>query len=308
MNLLTPFSWASEGSIQRSFVDRLGINYFTFFNGPGLHPDHLEFNPNQMGNPGNDGINAQTQISVRYKFSDALALDFQSRFYVIFNNYTENEKFSPFRWETPRIGVSGLLLSGSDWTLAGAINTDFPHFFPTPLSGYQAKQRTVIFNPGLFAKFNYAPKNSRWSVFSVVSPRYFFYADREAAEVQLTNAGFDPGSKPELILALKPTLNYSLSEKLSLSTGTSIDYRKQVMSSWNILDATLVTNEATQAWVLDAVPLTLGVTYAVSPTITIFPYVSTFPIAVQRIDRKSGTQASLFESASIGMWINGTIL
>jgi hypothetical protein len=99
-----------------------------------------------------------------------------------------------------------------------------------------------------------------------------------------------------------------LSEKVSLSAGTSIDYRKQVMSSWNIFNAVLVTNENTEAWVLDAVPLTFGVTYAISSEITIFPYLSAFPIAAQRIDRTTGSQSTLLESASIGMWISGTIL
>jgi hypothetical protein len=285
----------------------VGITYFSFLYGPGLHPDNTTISPNQLGKPENDGVSIQNQFSIRYKFSNNLALDFQNRFRVFLNNGTNSDSFSTVRWETPRIGLSGKLLYGDDWSLTGAVNTDFPYFLPTPLTGYQAQQRTVVFNPGMFASFRYDPKRSRWSLFSVVSPRFFFYSDRSAGEPQLKAAGFVPENKPEFIIAFQPTINYRLTENSKLTVGTSIDYRKQVISDWNIFNASLLSNGESDAWRLYAVPLNVGVSYAFSPAVTIFPFVSTYPIAIQRKDANTGTQASLLEVTSVGMWINGTI-
>ena len=291
----------------KKLSDVLGITYFSFFNGPGMLGDSYYYCPNNLGKPSNDGINFQNNISFRWKFSEKFALDFQARFYLILNNGTDNPNFKVFRWETPRIGISGKLLSGSDWSLVGAVNTEFPYFFPAPLSGYQVKQRTGIFNPGMFASFRYEPKNSRWSIFSVVSPRFFLYADRDAAEPQLGYAGFVPGNKPELILSLSPTINYRLDSRMKLTMGTILDYRKYVVSSWNPLNASLITNGNDPAWRLSAVPVSIGVTYQFSEQLTIFPYLTAYPIAAQRIDAMTGRQASFLESASFGMWVNGTL-
>ncbi len=294
-------------SFYQKLKETIGITYFTFFYGPGLHPDHLLFNPNQLGRPENDGVYFQNQFSIRYKFSSNLALDFQSRFKIILNNSTGNTEFSVFRWETPRLGLSGRLLSGRDWSLTGAINSDFPYFFPAPFTGYQAQRRTVLFNPGMFASFRYNPTGSRWSIFSVVSPRYFFYSDRKIAEPQMTFGGYIPENKPEFIIALLPTLNYSLSDTVNLSVGTSFDYRKQVISDWNPLKAILLSNGTKDSWRLTAIPINLGITYVLSQSITVFPFVSAYPIAVQRIDASTGQQSTFLESASFGMWLNGTI-
>ncbi len=287
--------------------ETIGITYFSYFYGPGIHPTKSEFNPNQLGLPQNDGMYFQNQVSIRYKFSKNLAFDLQTRFNVILNNSTNNENFSPFRWEAPRIGISGILMSGTDWKLVGAINTDFPYFLPSPLSGYQSQQRKVVFTPGMFASFKYEPKNSPWSVFSVLSPRYFFYSDRDSAEPQYINSGFIPQNKPELILAFQPTVNYKLVSNFSLSLGTSIEYRKHVLSSWNIFNASLVTNGSNSAWRLNAIPINLGLTCEIAPSITLFPFISTYPIAAQRIHGKTGDQATLLETTSVGMWIYGTL-
>jgi hypothetical protein len=69
----------------------------------------------------------------------------------------------------------------------------------------------------------------------------------------------------------------------------------------------LLSNGDSKAWRLYAVPATLGVSYTVAPYLTIFPFVSTFPIAIQRKDASTGRQASFLEVSSVGMWINGTI-
>lgn len=301
----------SLGGTEKGFFERLkdnlGITYFSFFYGPGLHPDQMTYNPNQMGRPEHDGMYFQNQLSFRVKFSKNIALDIQTRFNVILNNYKGNSKFSPFLWETPRFGISGRLMEAGDWTLTGAINTDLPYFFPAPFTGYQAQQRTVVFNPGMFASLRWMPKGSRWSLFSVVSPRYFFYTDRSAAERQYHEAGYIPENKPEFILSFKPTINYSITPKISITLGTSIDYRKQVVSNWNLFNASLESNGNSTAWRLYAIPLTHGVTYTFSPAFSIYPFISTYPIAAQRLDAKTGRQATLLEATSIGMWLNGTL-
>ena len=298
--------------IEKSFSDRLretfGATYFTYFYGPGIHPDNTLFNPNQLGNPENDGIYAQNQVSIRYKFSSGLALDFQSRFKVIFNNYNNNPNFTVFRWETPRIGVSGKLLSGKDWSLVGAINTDFPYVFPEPFSGYQAQERTVLFTPGMFAELKYQPAASRWSLFAVVSPRYLFYTNRNVAESQFAKAGYVPQNKAELILAFQPTVSYKITQKVDFTIGTNLDYRKQVISDWNIFNASLLSNGSDPSWRLYAIPINVGITYVISPALTIFPFINTYPIAIQRYDAVSGQQATLIESTGFGMWIRGTLL
>lgn len=286
---------------------KFGLTYFSFFNGPGLHPDSFFYSPNQLGRPGNDGINFLNQFSIRYKFSKNLAIDLQSRFYLIVNNYTSNADFKILRWEAPRIGISGLLLSGEDWTLTGAINTDFPYFLPSPFTGYQARERTTILTPGMFAGFKYKPKGSRWSVFSVVNPRFFIYADRTAQESQMTSGGFAAGNKAELILGFQPTLNYQISENTSFSLGTTIDYRKQVVSDWNIFDASLIMNGESKAWRLAALPINIGVTFNISPEINLFPFIAAYPISSQRFDVKTQKQAGFLESASFGMWLSGTV-
>ena len=298
----------SENSWKEAIQQKLGITYFTFFYGPGLHPSHWNYNPNQLGLPENDGMYFQNNLSFRYKFSSNLAIDFQTRLKLFINNATGNSDFAHLRWEAPRIGVSGRLLTGRDWTLTGAINTDFPYFFPEPFSGMQARARTVLFAPGMFASLKYEPKRSRWSVFSVLSPRIFFYKDHTKAESSFYSGGNDAGNKPELIIALQPTLNYRLTPTLSLTTGTTIEYRKQVYSAWNPLRATLLSNGASKAWRLNPVPATFGVTWNVSPSITLFPFISSYPIAAQRVNAKTGRQASFAETISIGMWLSGSII
>ena len=297
-------------SVLQEVVSRFGLNYFSYFYGPGFHPSARYYSPNHLGKPGNDGLNFQNQVSFTYKFSKTFAFDFQLRFNVNVNDHrspteTQKRSFQAVRWETPRIGISGVLASGENWSLVGAVNTDIPYTFP--LAGYQAKQRTSLFSPGLFARYQWKPKNTRWSIFSVVTPRYFFYADKEAAEPQLTQSGLNPYNKPELIIAFQPTLNYRIGEKTYITAGASIDYRKQVISNWNPLKASLVSNGNSPAWRFSALPLSLGVTFAISSQVTLYPFIATYPIAIQRLDVNTGQQATFMQSTSIGMWMYGAI-
>ena len=286
----------------------LGMNYFVYFNGPGLDPDNFDIPPNQLGRASQNGINFFNLVSFRYKFESGLGLDLQTRFCLIVNNGIVSCTYTPFQLESPRIGISGRLASGEGWSLTGAVNTDFPYFLPSPLTGYTASRRQVLFNPGMFASFKWNPTGSRWSVFSVVAPRFFIYRDRNASEPEFTQGGMSAANKPELTLQLQPTINYSIANRTDLSLGTTIDYRKQVLSSWNPFNASLRTNGSSPAWRLEAVPATIGVAYQVSSALRLFPYVMAYPIAAQRTDARTGRMASLLESASIGMWINGTLL
>lgn len=285
---------------------KLGISYALFFSGPGLKEETLSAPPNQFGRPEDDGINSFNAISFRYKAWEAWAVDFQTRTVVLFNNAVQSNDFSRFRWEAPRIGVSGPLMKGESWSLSGAINTDFPSFLPSPLTGFTAQQRQVFLNPGLFAVFNYKPTSSRFSVFSFFSPRYFFYGDRNAVEPQMKRGGFSSQNKPELNLALAPAVSYRLSDRLAASVGSEIVYTKQVGSSWSPLSGSLQSNGSSKAWRLAAVPLRLGATYTSQDSnFRVFPYVQSFPVAAQRLDAKTGQMTAFAKTLSIGIDING---
>lgn len=284
-----------------------GLSYFTFVDGPGLS-GNIGVTPNWLGKPLDDGISLFNLVSVKYRVTDGLALDFQMRVQLLLNNGTQSASFQQLRWQSPRIGLSGKLLSGEDWSLTGAINTDFPYVFPSPLGGgFLATQRQVLFNPGLFASFTYQPKGSRWSFFTLVTPRYFLYGDPNAAEPQLAQSGLSPQLKPELVLQFSPSVTYAFSETVGIRVGTIIDYRKLVLSGWNPLSASLSTSDtSSRAWRLWATPLQVGVNLNLGEAMTLYPYLMSYPIAAQRI-RRDGSQASFVETLSLGMWISGTL-
>lgn len=285
---------------------KIGISYALFFSGPGLKEETLRAPPNQFGRPEDDGINSFNVISLRYKAWETWAIDFQTRTVVLFNNGVQSKDFSNFRWEAPRVGVSGSIAKGETWSLTGAINSDFPSVLPSPLTGFTARQRETLANPGFFAIFNYKPASSRWSVFSFISPRYFIYGDRNAAEPQLMRGGFSPQNKAELNLAFAPAVSYRLSDQLAASVGTEIIYTKQVGSSWNPLNGSMQSNGSSDAWRLAAVPFRLGATYATRDSgFRVFPYVQSFPIAAQRLDLRTGKVTTLASTLSIGIDING---
>ncbi len=287
----------------------LGVSYFTFFDGPGLMPGMYEITPNVLGKPNDDGLRLSNYVSLKYKVSSRFAADFQMRIQWILNNANDVDQFQSLRWQSPRIGISGKLLSGKDWTLTGAVNTDFPYFVPRPLGGgVVARQRTTIFNPGLFAKFSYEPKLSRWSVVSLVMPRFFLYEDRSAAEPQLSRAGFSPELKNEFLIDLAPTLNYALGHKTGLRLGTELIYSKFILSNWNPFHGSLnVSDIHSKAWRLAPVPIQLGVTHEWSEIFSISLFLQGYPLAAQRV-RRDGSSSSFLNTTSVGMWISGTVI
>lgn len=299
---------AGQSTTSSYRLNQIGMSYFTFFDGPGLGEGLHTITPNVLGKPSDDGLRLSNYISLKYKVNPRLALDMQFRIQWVFNNAKNVERFQFFRWQSPRIGISGKLLSGEDWSLTGALNTDLPYFFPQPFGGgIVAQQRTTIFNPGLFAGFSYKPKG-RWSIFSLVMPRFFFYANRSSAEPQLSRAGFSPELKNEFTFDIAPSVNYALSSSTGLRLGTEFIYSKLILSSWNPFHGSLnVSDTHSNAWRLAAVPLQLGITHSWNEALSVSLFVQAYPIAAQRF-RNDGTQASFFETASIGMWMSGTVI
>lgn len=291
------------------WVKNFGMSYFTFFDGPGVAPGESNISPNVLGKPIDDGLRLSNFISLKYKMNPKLAIDFQMRVQWVLNNAHSVSQFQVFRWQSPRIGVSGKLLSGNDWTLTGAVNTDLPYFLPQPMGGgYIAGYRTTVFDPGLFTGFSYQPKKSHWSVFSLVMPRFFLYENRNAAEPQLSRAGFSPELKNEFIFDVAPTINYALTRSTGLRMGTEFIYSKLILSSWNPFSASLnVSDTHTDAWRLSPVPLQLGITHNWSEALNLSIFIQSFPIAAQRV-RADGSQATFLQTASIGMWISGTVI
>lgn len=287
-----------------------GISYFSFFFGPGLAPHTFGFNPNQFGRQNNqEGVYFQNFVSFQWRgLSSLLALDLQTQFKIVLNNHTGQSHFQHFIWEAPRIGISGIFVHQPEWTLKGAINTNLPYWLPYPLSGYQSYKRTLILNPGLFAQLTYQPGGSRWSFFSVLTPRFFIYGNRQASEPQHRSAGYGGGNKPELSLAFSPTVNYRIGERTKLSLGSSVDYRKQVFSGWNPFQASLIANGPQKTWRLEPLPIIFGTTHTFSSQVTLFPFIGLYPIAAQRWDESRQRQASFLETASVGMWLSGHLL
>jgi hypothetical protein len=291
------------------WLKNVGLSYFTFFDGPGLAPGMSEITPNVLGKPADDGLRLSNYASLKYNLTSTLALDFQMRIQWILNNANQVDEFKSVRWQSPRVGVSGKLLAGQNWSLSGAVNTDFPYFFPQPIGGgVAAQQRTTIFNPGLFAKFSYIPSNSRWSIFSLVMPRILFYSDRNVAEPQLSRAGFSPTLKNEFIFSVSPSANYALTHQTGLRFGTELTYNKLILSSWNPFHATINNSDiSSDAWRLAPVPLQAGVTHEFSSFLNVSIFLQAFPIAGQRV-RRDGSQATFYQTASVGMWISGTLI
>lgn len=299
----------STEETEKSWMKNIGLSYFSFFDGPGLAPGSSTFTPNVLGKPMDDGLRLSNYLSLKYSLSQDLAVDFQARIQCILNNSSQVSPFSALRWQAPRIGISGKLLSGRTWSLSGAINSDLPYFFPQPFGGgVAAQQRTTLFNPGLFAKFSYTPPGSPWSIFSLVMPRIFFYSNRNVAEPQLSRAGFSPSLKNEFILDIAPSINYSLSPATGLRFGTEFIYSKLILSDWNPFHVTLNnTDLSSTAWRLAPIPIQLGVTHEFSSMLNVSVFLQGFPIAAQRI-RRDGTQSDFVHTSSIGMWISGTLL
>jgi hypothetical protein len=254
-----------------AFFDRFGANYFSFWDGPNIEDGKTS--RNEMDRPVDSGLSLFNLVSVTYKMTDRLALDLQNRVEVIHTNDRE------IRFEGMRVGISGELLRGDKWSLRGALNTDMPG-----LNGRTGKLRKNLFNPGTFAGLNYQI-NSRWSFYSILSPRVFFYSDDNAIEEEWIRAGRSAQQKPRLVLNAGPTINYALNDKTSLRGSLDLSFRQLVADSFGTL----------KRWPTTA---SIGVSHSFNKHVSIYPYILSWPLDGKKI-RLSTT--------SVGMWINGVI-
>jgi len=262
------------------------MNYFTFFDGPGLGTD-LTYSPNSLGRPADNGWSVWTNLSARGKFSSNLALDVQFRLQQIVTNEFE------FRFQGARFGISGTLLKISnnafDLTWSGAINTDIPL-----IGGQIVSERTLIANPGMFSNLTFRPKGSKFSVYSLVGPRYFIYSDADAMDRQSLAGGAVPGQKPQLALSLSPSINYDITEKTAVRAGVGIDIRKNM------------NDEGLRRWFM---PVDMGVSHTFNKYISIYPHVRASGPWDDQLRKDLGAAAGVdwFDTASVGLWVNGTL-
>lgn len=260
-----------SGNNLRKFTERFGTNYFSFWEGPSLEDGQT--GRNELGNPMDTGISMFNLVSVTFKINDQYSIDLQNRLEQI---QTRDQEW---RFQGIRAGVSGLLAKGNRWSLKGAVNTDVPE-----LNGRDARMRTVLFNPGVFAghTWNFAPK---WSTYTILSPRIFFYRDDEAVEPEWLLAGRDPGEKPRAIIQAFPTINYALTDKWGLRSGLDVQFRQFVESSPGYL------RRWPTSW-------TFGPTLALHKTLNVYTFVQTWPFDGKGLSR---------ETASLGMWLSGVL-
>lgn len=286
----------------------MGMSYMSFFDGPGLFTDRQSITPNALGNPSDDGLVLMNNLSLKYRLLADLNLDFQMRFHYVMTNGNEVENFEPLRWQSPRLGISTTFFKTENSKLIGAFNTDLPYYFPEPIGGgYIAEKRTTILTPGLFAKYAYTPATSRWSVFSLVQPRYYLYENRNVAENQLSRSGYSPRLKNEFTLSLSPSVNYTFTDHFGMRLGTEFIYKKLVASSWDPTHGTSKSADPeSKAWRLQPMPLQLGFTYTFSAMLEVSTYIQGFPVASQRVDKK-GKTANFEDTISAGAWISGTL-
>jgi len=284
---LTEAKLTSSEDLSKKVSQYLGLNYFTFFDGPGVGTEFSK-TPNNLGRPSDRGWSFWTNLSARGKFSSNLAVDVQFRLQQIVTNEFD------FRYQGVRLGLSGTLAKWEtpyfNLTWTGAVNSDVPG-----VGGQISSERTLIANPGLFSNLTIRPHASKFSVYALVAPRVWFYSDREAMDRQALEGGAVLGQKPEAAINLQPSLNYDVTEKTAIRAGILLDIRKNV------------NDEGLRRWFW---PVDFGVSHQFNRHISIYPH-ARFSGAWDDRLRSSlgaapGTQWT--DTASLGLWINGTLL
>lgn len=279
---------ASAETVEESTLDwiskNFGVNYNSFFAGPGLGLP-LSVPPGMTGEASDTGLNFFNLISVKWKFSERFALDVQFRNQLVVTNQWE------FRHQGQRLGISGTLLKGEDWALSGAVNSDVPI---ASIAGQIPSQRTLLLNPGLFGTFSYNPKGSRWSLFALLAPRVWFYSDRNAIAIQdAANGG--TSNKPEYAIFVNPSVNYALTEKVGLRAGTTLELRKNI--GWDSPRRNFM-------------PMEIGVTYDISSKLSVYTYLlASTPLddSLRRQQLKTDNPPDWTRTASINVWLSGTL-
>jgi hypothetical protein len=278
----------SLSSFAQSAPSPWGMNYFSFWEGHSLDSGKTALN--EQGCKGgkcarlDDGLQLFNLISTTYKLNDRIGIDLQTRLEhipITFRNDTKGGKDTEpsWRFQGLRIGISGKLAAGEKWSLRGAFNTDVPE-----LNGRDARLRTTILTPGLFAGLNYQI-DDRWSLYAILSPRAFFYRDDEAVEPEWTAGKRKPGQKPRLILQASPSINYAINDMTGLRAGVDLSFRQFVESDPLYL----------KRWPTSA---SVGPTFAINKHLNIWTYVMAWPF--------DGKKTHI-ETTSWGAWINGVI-
>jgi hypothetical protein len=273
---------ATESTYQsESWFKKFGMNYNSFFAGPGLGQP-LSMSPGMTGEPSDSGLNFFNLISLKYKATDNLAFDVQFRNQFVVTNDWE------YRHQGQRFGVSGTFLKGDTWSFSGAFNTDLPI---GPLMGQIGTERTLLVNPGFFAFFNYQPTGSRWSVFALLQPRLWVYADRNAISQQdARNGGVK--QKPEYTVYVNPSINYAVNDKVGLRLGTTLEYTKFV----GFADVKR-----------NYMPMEFGVTYDIDPMLSVYTYVFTSTPIDDGLRSDQGFASNpWYRTASLNVWLSGT--
>jgi len=271
---------------QRSGLGKyIGLNYFTFWSGPGLGADFSK-TPSMSGRRDPDW-SLWTNLSVRGKVSSNLALDAQFRLQQFLTNDFQ------FIYQGIRLGVSGTLLKIERPTYklvwSGAINSEVPGV------GAIAVQRKQIVNPGMFSNVTFRPAGSRFSLFALVSPRVWLYGDADSMDEISLQQGAQPGEKPQFVLSASPSINYDITENTAIRTGVGLDYRKNMNS------------DGMRRWFM---PVDVGVSHTFNSMLSIYPNVSFSGPWDDDLRRQLGAQAGTrwTDTVSVGMWLNGTIL
>ncbi len=283
----TPTAGSSQASLKKraGIGDYVGLNYFTFWSGPGLGADFSK-SPN-MSNRRDLDWSLWTNLSVRGKVSSNLALDAQFRLQQFLTNDFK------FLYQGIRLGVSGTLLRVERPTYklvwSGAINSEVPGV------GQIATERKQLANPGMFSNLTYRPTGSRFSLFALVSPRVWFYSDADAMDAISLKQGSRLGEKPQFVLSASPSINYDLSDKTAIRTGIGLDYRKNMNTS------------GFRRWFM---PMDVGVSHTFNSMLSIYPNVSFSGPWDDGLRQQLGAQPGTrwTDTIALGMWLNGTIL
>lgn len=274
---------AETKSFSQRVLEHIGLSYFSVFSGPGLGQP-LGYPPGMNGAPSDTGLNFFNLVSLKYKLSDRYAIDLQFRGEMVVTNKWE------YRHQGQRLGVSGDLLKGDHWKLSGAFNTDIP--IPA-IMGQIPSERTLIFDPGLFAFFSYEPPGSKWSLFALLQPRIWFYRDRQALAVQDVLSG-GAVQKPEYDIYFEPTLNYAVTPKFGLRTGVTFEWTKFV--GFNTVRRNYM-------------PIELGFTYELSPKFSVYTQLlCSTPLDDGLREAQGFGNTAWWKSTSINLWLSGTLL
>ena len=150
--------------------------------------------------------------------------------------------------------------------------------------GRDARLRTVLFNPGVFAGHTWTifPK---WSTYTILSPRIFFYRDDEAVEPEWLASGREAGEKPRAIIQASPTINYSANDFWGVRSGLDLQFRQFIESSPNYF------KRWPTAW-------SIGPTFNINKFLNIYAYVQSWPFDGDGLN---------VETSSYGMWLTGDL-